>query len=195
MSHVRLTQTCCGNPDTSPQHKFEHYSCILFYLDDILCIHYDPDYVLNKLNCYVPLKPASVGSPNMYLCTKLEQMQLYNGIWAWSMSPSKYAQEAVRFCKVYFTKHLSKGDRLPKRAENPFSMGLCPELDVFLVLEPEEASYYQSLIRVMKWMVEKMCTDMNNKVFLLSSYLAMSRQEHLEAALHVMSYLKLKHNS
>ena len=50
--------------------KFEYYSYILCYADDIICIHYDPDDVLNKLNCYVPLKPGSVGSSNMLLGKK-----------------------------------------------------------------------------------------------------------------------------
>ena len=38
----------------------------------ILCIHHDTDNVLNILIGYVPLKPSSVGSPNMYWSTKLK---------------------------------------------------------------------------------------------------------------------------
>ena len=78
-------------------------------MDDILCIDHDPDHVLNKMNGYVLLKLISVGSSNKYLGRKLKCMQLYNGIWAWSMSPSKDVQEAVRTCKEYVAKHLSKG--------------------------------------------------------------------------------------
>ena len=37
--------------------------------------------------------------------------------------------------------------------------------------------------------------NINTKVFLLSSHSAMPRQGHLEAALHVMGYLKLRQNS
>ena len=73
-----------------PEDKLEYYSYILHYVDDILCIHHDPDDILSKLNGYVPLKPRSVGSPDMYLDTKLKLMQLHNGIWACSMNPSKY---------------------------------------------------------------------------------------------------------
>ena len=57
-----------------PGVKLECYSYILCYVDDILCIHHDPDDVLNKLNKYVPLKPSSVRSPDMYLVTKLKCM-------------------------------------------------------------------------------------------------------------------------
>ena len=54
-----------------PEDKLEYYSYILYYVDDTLCIHHDPDDVLNKLNGYVPLKPGSVRSPDMYLGMKL----------------------------------------------------------------------------------------------------------------------------
>ena len=91
----------------------------------------------------------------MYLDTKLKCMQLHNGIWAWSMSSSKYFQEAMRICKEYAARHLSKDYRLPKRADNPFKTGYCPIMDVSLVLGSDEASYYQSLRGVMRWMIEK----------------------------------------
>ena len=121
-----------------PEDKLEHYSYILCYVDEILCIHHDLDDVINKLNGYVSLKLGSGGSPNKYLDTKLKCMQLHNGIWAWSMSLSKYVQEAVRICKECIAKHLSKGYKLPKRAENPFESGDCHKLDVFLVLGPDK---------------------------------------------------------
>ena len=37
-------------PEYRPEDKLEYYSYILCYMDDILCIHHDPDDVLNKLN-------------------------------------------------------------------------------------------------------------------------------------------------
>ena len=63
-----------------PKDKLEYYSYILCCMDDILCIHHDPDNVFNKLNGYMPLKPASDRTPNMYFGTKLKHMQLHNGI-------------------------------------------------------------------------------------------------------------------
>ena len=110
--------------------KLQYYSYILCYVDDILWIRHDPDDVLNKLDGYVLFKPGSVGSPNMYLGMMLKCIQLHNFIWAWSMSPSIYVQEAVIICKEYVAKHLSKGYKMPKRADNPFKSGYFPELDV-----------------------------------------------------------------
>ena len=57
--------------ETRSEDKLEYYLYIICYVDDILCIHHDPDTVLNKLNRYVPLKPGSIGSPDMYLGMKL----------------------------------------------------------------------------------------------------------------------------
>ena len=92
----------------------------------------------------MPLKPSLVGSPDMCLCMKLKHMQLHRGIWDWMMSPSKYVQEVVRIFEEYVAKCPNKGYRLPKRAENSFTMGYCPKLDVSQVLGPDEASFYQS---------------------------------------------------
>ena len=73
---------------------------------------------------------------------------------------------------------------MPKRAENPFSIGYCPELDVSPVLGPDETSYYQSLIRVMMLMVQLKNIDINTEVFLQLSHLAMPRKGHWK--LHFM---------
>ena len=40
----------CMKPPNRPEDKLEYYSYILCNTDDILCIHHDPDGVLNKLN-------------------------------------------------------------------------------------------------------------------------------------------------
>jgi hypothetical protein len=46
----------------------------------------------------------------------------------------------------------------------------------------------------MRWMVELGRVDIATKVSLLSSHLALPREGHLLTALHVMGYLRLKHN-
>ncbi len=47
----------------------------------------------------------------------------------------------------------------------------------------------------MQWMVELGCIDIVTEVFMLSSYLAYQHKGHFETALHVMGYLRLKHNT
>ena len=52
----------------------------MIYIDDILCMHYDPMTILNLINGYMPLKPTSVGDPDIYLGTQLRQTCLPNGV-------------------------------------------------------------------------------------------------------------------
>ena len=68
-------------------------------------------------------------------------------------------------------------------------------MDVSPELPPDQASYYQTIIGVMRWMVELGRVDIAVEISQLSSFLAMPRRGHMVSALHVMSYLKIKHNS
>ena len=69
-----------------------------------------------------------------------------------------------------------------------------PSIDTSALLEPEQA-YYQTIIGVMRWMVEIGRIDITTEVSQLLSFLTMPRRGHLANALHIMSYLKIKHNS
>ena len=193
--------SCKADPDlwlkaeTRPDDNATYYSYILCYVDDILCIHHDAMKVLDKINHYLPLKPDSVGDPDIYLGAKLRQTRLPNGVTAWALSPSKYVNQAVRNCETHLKDHFDGRFTLPKRADNPFCMTYEPELDDSTPLDPDAASYFQTIIGVMRWMVEIGRIDIATEVSLLSSHLAYPREGHLDAALHVMAYLKAKHNS
>jgi len=88
--------SCKADPDlwmkamTRPDDNVRYYAYILCYVDDILSIHHDPMSVMNEINGYLPLKPNSVGDPDIYLGAKLKQTRLPNSVWAWGLSPSKY---------------------------------------------------------------------------------------------------------
>lgn len=193
--------SCKADPDlwykaeTRPTDNFRYYAYILCYVDDILCMHHDPMTILDRINGYMPLKPSSVGDPDIYLGAKLKQTRLPNGVWAWGLSPSKYVAQAVKNCQTHLTDKLNDRYRLPSRAENPFPVDYAPEMDTTDPLDPECSSFYQHLIGVTRWMVELGRVDIATEISLLSSHLAYPREGHLEAALHVMAYLKQKHNS
>jgi hypothetical protein len=68
-------------------------------------------------------------------------------------------------------------------------------MDTTALLTPDAATYYQSVIGVMRWMVEIGRVDIATEVSLLSSYLAAPREGHMDAALHIMSYLGNHHNT
>ena len=68
-------------------------------------------------------------------------------------------------------------------------------MDLTTPLEPELASYYQSLIVVMRWMVETRRIDIATEVYTMSSHDAYPRERHFKTFLHMMGYLKGRHNS
>jgi hypothetical protein len=65
--------SCKADPDlwykaeTRPDDNFKYHAYILCYVDDILVMHHDPMTILDKINEYMPLKPSSVGDPDIYL--------------------------------------------------------------------------------------------------------------------------------
>ena len=143
----------------------------------------------------MPLKNPDDIDLDIYLGTKLKETQLPNGIWAWGMSPSKYVQQAVKNCEAQLLKDFDGRFMLPSKADNPFPTTYEPELDTSEPLDPTAASFYSHIIGVMRWMVEIGRVDIATEVSLLSSHLAYPRHGHLLTALHVMGYLKLKHNT
>jgi hypothetical protein len=147
---------------------------------------------LNEINSNLPLKPSSVGDPDIYLGA---QTQLPNGVIAWGLSPSKYVVQAVKNCQIHLTEKLSGKYLIPARADNLFPVNYDPSTDLSDILDPECLSFYQHLIGVMRWMVELGCIDIATKISMLSSYLACPCKGQIENSLHVMGYLKLKHNS
>ena len=77
-----------------------------------------------------------------------------NDVCFWSISPSRYVQEAVRNCQKNLKKSLSDEYELIANAPNPFPLGYEPCMYVSPLLSPDEASYFQNIIGVMRWMVE-----------------------------------------
>eukprot|EP00804_Cyclotella_cryptica_P021849 CCRYP_000809-RA/>CCRYP_000809-RA protein AED:0.35 eAED:0.35 QI:0/0/0/1/0/0.33/3/0/307 len=138
-----------------------------------------------------PLKPDS----EMYLGAKLERKIFEDGTTAWGLTPAKYVQQAVKNVETFLKNNLEGWSSWPKRGDNPFPCDHAPEEDVTPLLEPGVATYYMQLIGVLRWMCELGRIDICTKVSMLSSFAAMPRKGHLEAALHVFSYLKSKSNS
>ena len=115
--------------------------------------HHDSLSILKRIDSYFKLKPTSIGDPDIYLGVKVTKMNLANGTCCWNLSPSKYVQGEVRNCEQALKDTYGGTHKLPKHAPNPFPKGYKPKMDLITLLEPELASYYQSLIGVMRWMV------------------------------------------
>ena len=82
----------------------------------------------------------------------------------------------------------------PQKAHSPMTTDYCPEIDVSTELNAIDAAYYQSLIGVVRWMVELGRLDICIELLMLSSCLALPREEHLHKLFHMISYLEKQHN-
>ena len=83
--------------------------------------NHNSDSVLQILHQQFLLKPR-YGKPYMFLDDKLYKIRLHNGVWAWTMHPTKDVSEAVTNCKVYLMINYSVWWMLPKGAETSFGM-------------------------------------------------------------------------
>jgi hypothetical protein len=139
------------------------------------------------------MKPGSIGDPNIYLGTKLRKVKLTNGVIAWSMSPSKYVQDAIHNVETYLTKN--RGQKLPIHLSMRWPKDYECEMDDSPELDLEQANYYQSLIGVLHWMVEIGRVDNITEVSKLASHMALPCKGHLDCVYHVFGFLKKKHGS
>ena len=73
----------------------QYYEYVLLSVDNCLAISQHPCEILTKIDYHFPLKPGSVGPPNLYLGAKLSKIQLPNDVEAWSAGTSQYIQKAV----------------------------------------------------------------------------------------------------
>ena len=122
----------------------------------------------------------------------MRKVELENGAKAWAFSSSQYVQSAVKNVETYLSK---TGGSLPRKAETPLQSSYRPELDVTPELKPAEAAYFQSLIGILRWMVELGRVDICLETSLMSSHLALPREGHLAQLFHMFAYLKKYHNT
>ena len=102
------------------------------------------------------------------------------------------------FClnvEAYLNSEDSKHWKMPNKADTPLTTSYRPELDVSRELNVDDAAYYQSLIGILRWIVELGRVDVCLEVSMMSSHLALPREGHLEQVLHIFAYLKKYHNT
>jgi hypothetical protein len=180
--------------ETRPDDGVLYWAYILIYVDDILCVHYDPGSPLVNMDEYFNMKEGSIQVPTFYLGAKPKKTVLPNGVVAWGMSSSKYVHYAVQNVKEYLA--VLPGDHmLVNKASGPFEGGYKPELDESPELDPTRANFYQSQIGILRWCVELGRIEIITEVSMLSTHLCLPREGHLEAIFHVFVYLGLPHNT
>ena len=197
MTHLNF-ESCLADPDVWMRKAIKsdgtpYWEYILLYVDDALVVSENGEKILREeLGKYFQLKEESIGPPSIYLGGKMSKVTLNNGAKAWAFSSSQYVQSAVKNVEAHLQ---DRNMKLPARATSPLSSNYRPEVDLTDELGPEEAAYYQSLIGILRWAVELGRVDICCEVSMMSSFLAMPRQGHLNELFHIFGYLKKNHNS
>ena len=76
---------------------------------------------------------------------------------------------------------MKTGEKLPPRVKSPWPTNYCPKSDISPELSPAKATYYQSLIGVLRWIVELGRADIAVETSALASMMASPRVGHLTA--------------
>ena len=116
---------------------------------------------------------------------KVSKVELANGVTVYTFSPSQYVKSAVTNVKSYLN---TRGRSLPARASSPMKSGYRPEIDISDELDDAEAAHYQSLIGILRWMVELGRIDITCEVSMMPSHMALPRVGHLEQLFHLFAY-------
>ena len=194
-------KSCLADPDVwmRPVIKSNgntYYEYILLYVDNALMVSENAESILcNELGRYFHLKEESIGPPTVYLGGRVHKVQLENGVWAWSFSSLQYVQSAIKNVEEYVTRSENSHLKIPSKAETPLTTSYRPELDVSPELTTRDSAYYQSLIGILRWIVELGRIDICLEVSMMSSHLAMPRKGHLDQVLHIFAYLRKYHNT
>ena len=200
MRHLGFT-SCPTDPDVLMRPAIhsdgsKHYEYILLYADDALATGEHPEKLLCQgIGKYFQLKEESVGPPKIYLGGSVRKRTLDNGIKAWAFSSLQYCQTAVKNVAEYLEKRNDPRWAMPAKAETPMRVSYRPELDITPALSPIDSAYYQSLIGMLRWMVELGQIDICLEVSMMSSHLAMPREGHMAEVLRIFAHLRKYHNT
>jgi hypothetical protein len=155
-------------------------------------VHHDPGMSLAQIDKYLKMKPGSIMEPTLYLGAKLKKTVMPNGVVAWGMSSIKYVKAAVQNVQEYLKKN---GDRkLKKKVSATFEATYRSEIYESPMLVPEMTNYFQYQIGILRWYVELDRIDIITEVSMLSTFLCIPREGHLDVVYHLFSYLSLHHN-
>ena len=200
MHFINFT-SCPADPDVwmRPAIRSDGSKCYdhaLSYVDDALVVSENAESIIrNELGRYFELKEESIGPPDHYLGGKVRKVQLENGVNAWTFSSAQYFQTAVKNVEVYLVSEDSKHWKMPNNSDTLLTTTYWPELDITRKLDVADAAYYQSLIGILRWIVELGQVDVCLEVSMMSSHLALLREGHLEQVLHIFAYLQKYHNT
>ena len=170
----------------------EYYELLLVYTDDILIVLHRPREVMTQLHQNFLVKKDSIGKPKTYLGTQIGEYTFPKDPQTryWMLGSEKYVKDAIRQVKEWLAK---RNQTLKNKAPSVLPSGYRPELDATELCNKDDASYYSSVIGILRWAMELGRIDICTEVLMVASFMAAPRTGHLHAVLHIFAYLN-SHN-
>ena len=163
-------------------------------MDDIICVSDNPKHWIDILQISYRLR--DVGLPTKFLGSNIKQWKYNddNGIVqsCWALGSETYIKEACKVAEEQMKLHDLHDPSSRRHGSNsPFSSSAYrPELDATLFCDNKLTAVYQTMLGVLRWIVELGRIDILHEVSLLSQYLVQPRQGHLSQACNIFRYLK-----
>ena len=165
----------------------KYWEYVFVYTDDVLAMSENPGAILQEMNRFFLLKPDSIGPPTRYLGATISEYTIPGDIKPkWAIGSEEYVKEAVRVIKAWLEK---RGMFLKTKASGVLPSGYKPELEASPLLDENDSHFYMQAIGILRWIVELGRIDICGEVSMMSSYNAAPRSGHLDAVLHMFSYL------
>ena len=168
-------------------HNRPYWEYILAYVDDLLCISHNPQAALALVNDKFNFKKDEIVPPTNYLGGTMSMIDNTSGKPCWAISLGNYVTSFVKTVEETLAKKLV---RLPSRCYTPLSKSYKPDLDDTGELKADGIQFYQELIGSLRWAIELGRVDILLETSLMSKFVAMPREGHLEQVLHIVGYLK-----
>ena len=123
----------------------------------------------------------------------VSKIQLPNGVHAWAFSSLQYIHEAVKNVEENLEK---VGEKLmSKKPGTPIPTSYSLELNITPELISTDSAYHQSLVGILRWIMELGRVDICLEVSLMTSHLALPRKGHLDKLFHIFAHLKWEKRS
>ena len=147
----------------------------------------NPGAIMNQLKDHFLLKEDLIKESTRYLGATISKYYVDGDpITKWTIGLEDNAEEAVRVIRSKVEKN---GLTLKRKGSSVLPSGFKPELDGSSYVDAEGWSFYMQCIGILRWIVELGRMDICAEVSMLSAYNVAPQIGHLEAALHIFSYL------
>ena len=127
--------------------SFKYYEYVLYYVDDVVCISYNPSATMFRLQDKFKLKDDKIEEPYTYLGDQFTQFNNETNKEYWEISSDKYCASVVANVSTLLEK---KGRKLPSKCVKPLSDDYRPEKNTPPELKSDRLQCYQELVGVLR---------------------------------------------